>query len=62
MFPGIQGGPLMHVIAAKAVAFVEALQPEFKVYQKQIIATPRSWRKRWRRRACASSPGERTPT
>ncbi|HHV64448.1 MAG TPA: serine hydroxymethyltransferase [Peptococcaceae bacterium] len=37
IFPGIQGGPLMHVIAAKAVAFGEALQPEFKVYQQQII-------------------------
>jgi glycine hydroxymethyltransferase len=37
VFPGIQGGPLMHVIAAKAVAFVEALKPEFKTYQKQVI-------------------------
>jgi glycine hydroxymethyltransferase len=36
IFPGIQGGPLMHVIAAKAVAFKEALQPEFKVYQQQV--------------------------
>ena len=36
IFPGIQGGPLMHVIAAKAVAFREALQPEFKVYQQQV--------------------------
>jgi len=38
VFPGLQGGPLMHVIAAKAVAFHEALQPEFKEYQKRIIA------------------------
>ncbi|TRD22205.1 serine hydroxymethyltransferase [Palleronia caenipelagi] len=38
IFPGIQGGPLMHVIAAKAVAFGEALQPGFKAYQKQVIA------------------------
>ena len=38
VFPGIQGGPLMHVIAAKAVCFHEALQPEFAAYQKQIIA------------------------
>ncbi|HEX8538652.1 MAG TPA: serine hydroxymethyltransferase, partial [Cystobacter sp.] len=38
IFPGIQGGPLMHVIAAKAVAFREALTPEFKAYQKQIVA------------------------
>ncbi|HEY0712386.1 MAG TPA: serine hydroxymethyltransferase [Polyangia bacterium] len=36
IFPGIQGGPLMHVIAAKAVAFQEALQPEFKTYQQQV--------------------------
>ena len=36
IFPGIQGGPLMHVIAAKAVAFKEALQPEFKAYQQQV--------------------------
>ena len=38
IFPGIQGGPLMHVIAAKAVAFGEALRPEFKTYQKQVRA------------------------
>lgn len=37
IFPGIQGGPLMHVIAAKAVAFQEALQPDFKIYSEQII-------------------------
>ena len=37
IFPGIQGGPLMHVIAAKAVAFKEALQPEFVAYQQQVI-------------------------
>lgn len=41
VFPGIQGGPLMHVIAAKAVAFGEALQPEFKQYAKQIKANAR---------------------
>ncbi|MCY1041386.1 serine hydroxymethyltransferase [Corallococcus sp. bb12-1] len=38
IFPGIQGGPLMHAIAGKAVAFKEALTPEFKAYQKQIVA------------------------
>ncbi|MEE2774456.1 MAG: serine hydroxymethyltransferase [Pseudomonadota bacterium] len=38
IFPGLQGGPLMHVIAAKAVAFAEALKPEFKEYQQQVIA------------------------
>ena len=37
VFPGIQGGPLMHVIAAKAVAFKEALEPEFKLYQAQVV-------------------------
>ncbi len=37
VFPGVQGGPLMHIIAAKAVAFKEALSPEFKDYQKQIV-------------------------
>ena len=37
IFPGIQGGPLMHIIAAKAVCFKEALQPEFKAYQEQVV-------------------------
>jgi glycine hydroxymethyltransferase len=42
VFPGIQGGPLMHVIAAKAVAFGEALKPSFKKYQEQIIKNARA--------------------
>jgi glycine hydroxymethyltransferase len=42
IFPGIQGGPLMHVIAAKAVALLEALQPEFRDYQRQVIANARA--------------------
>jgi glycine hydroxymethyltransferase len=42
MFPGIQGGPLMHIIAAKAVCFLEALRPEFKEYQKQILANAKT--------------------
>ncbi len=42
IFPGIQGGPLMHVIAAKAVAFGEALRPEFKDYQAQVVANARA--------------------
>ena len=42
IFPGIQGGPLMHVIAAKAVAFKEAMQPEFKLYQQQVIDNARA--------------------
>ncbi|NML29127.1 serine hydroxymethyltransferase [Zoogloea dura] len=42
VFPGIQGGPLMHVIAAKAVAFQEALRPEFKAYQRQVVRNARA--------------------
>ena len=42
VFPGNQGGPLMHVIAAKAVAFAEALRPEFRDYQRQIVANARA--------------------
>jgi glycine hydroxymethyltransferase len=42
VFPGTQGGPLMHVIAAKAVAFLEALQPEFKAYSAQVITNARA--------------------
>ena len=42
IFPGIQGGPLMHVIAGKAVAFLEALQPEFASYQRQIVANAKA--------------------
>ncbi|MCP5425920.1 MAG: serine hydroxymethyltransferase [Gammaproteobacteria bacterium] len=42
VFPGIQGGPLMHVIAAKAVALKEALQPEFKTYQEQVLKNARA--------------------
>ncbi len=45
VFPGGQGGPLMHVIAAKAVAFLEALQPEFKQYQQQILNNARTMAK-----------------
>jgi len=42
MFPGLQGGPLMHVIAAKAICFKEALQPEFKAYAAQIVANAKT--------------------
>jgi glycine hydroxymethyltransferase len=42
VFPGLQGGPLMHVIAAKAVAFHEALQPEFKAYAKAVVSNART--------------------
>jgi len=42
LFPGIQGGPLMHVIAAKAVCFQEALQPEFRDYQRQVVVNAKA--------------------
>jgi glycine hydroxymethyltransferase len=45
VFPGIQGGPLMHVIAAKAVAFLEALQPDFKAYSAQVVTNARAMTK-----------------
>ena len=41
IFPGIQGGPLMHVIAAKAIAFQEAMSPRFRTYQRQIVKNSR---------------------
>src|SRR5699024_812176 len=42
VFPGMQGGPLMHIIAAKAVAFGEALTDEFKAYSKQVVANAKA--------------------
>ncbi len=50
VFPGTQGGPLMHVIAAKAVAFKEALAPEFRVYQHQVLANARAMAARMQER------------
>jgi glycine hydroxymethyltransferase len=50
VFPGTQGGPLIHVIAAKAVAFQEALQPEFKEYQQQVLANARAMAGTFQRR------------
>jgi len=50
IFPGIQGGPLEHIIAAKAVAFFEALQPEYKEYQKQVIANAQAMCKAFQER------------
>ncbi len=50
VFPGTQGGPLMHVIAAKAVAFQEALAPEFKEYQQQVLANARAMASTFQRR------------
>jgi glycine hydroxymethyltransferase len=55
VFPGLQGGPLMHVIAAKAVAFGEALQPEFKTYAAQVKRTPRRMAETLNRRAASTS-------
>ncbi len=49
VMPGIQGGPLMHIIAAKAVALKEALQPEFKEYQKQILANAKAMSEEFKR-------------
>ena len=53
IFPCLQGGPLMHVIAAKAVAFKEALAPEFRDYQKQVLANARAMAKRLQERGFA---------
>src|SRR5213595_3720097 len=50
VFPGLQGGPLMHVIAAKAVAFGEALQPEFKTYAKNVVSNARTLANRLKER------------
>ncbi|MGI9559256.1 MAG: serine hydroxymethyltransferase, partial [Thermodesulfobacteriota bacterium] len=50
VFPGVQGGPLMHVIAAKAVAFAEAMEPDFKQYQEQTLANARAMAESLKRR------------
>jgi glycine hydroxymethyltransferase len=52
IFPGIQGGPLMHVIAAKAVAFAEALAPDFKVYARNVVKNAQSLAKKLAERGC----------
>ena len=52
VFPGLQGGPLMHVIAAKAVAFGEALQPDFKLYSKAVIENAKAMASRLQERGC----------
>ena len=63
VFPGNQGGPLMHVIAAKAVAFGEALRPEFRDYQRQIVANARGARRRpHAARACGCARAAPTTT
>lgn len=60
VFPGTQGGPLEHVIAAKAVAFGEALQPEYKEYQSQVKKTPPPWQPLLLTKATKSSQEEPT--
>ena len=62
IFPGIQGGPLMHVIAAKAVCFQEALQPAFKAYQEQVVRNAKKLADALTGRVCASSRAGRTTT
>ncbi len=62
VFPGTQGGPLMHVIAAKAVAFQEALQPDFKVYQQQVLNNARAMASAFSVAATRSSPAAPTTT
>ena len=57
VFPGLQGGPLMHVIAAKAVAFGEALQPEFKDYAVRVVANAQTLAARLKQRGCAVVAG-----
>ena len=57
VFPGLQGGPLMHVIAAKAVAFREALQPEFKDYAVRVVANAQTLAARLKDRGCAVVAG-----
>jgi len=52
LFPGVQGGPLVHIIAAKAVAFKEALSPGFKDYQKQVIANAQAMAAQLQQRGC----------
>jgi glycine hydroxymethyltransferase len=61
VFPGLQGGPLMHVIAAKAVAFGEALQPDFKLYAKNVVDNAKALGDA-QRRGSTSSPAAPTPT
>src|SRR3546814_17152137 len=50
VFPGLQGGPLMHVVAAKAVAFGEALQPDFKLYAKAVVENAKALSSRLKER------------
>ena len=60
VFPGIQGGPLMHVIAAKAVCFHEALQPQFRDYQRQVVVNAKALAAGLANMVFASFPAART--
>ncbi len=62
VFPGLQGGPLEHVIAAKAVAFAEAARPEFRHYAAQVVANAAALAEPWPARASASSRAAPTTT
>ena len=62
VFPGMQGGPLMHVIAAKAVAFGEALRPSFKLYAKSVIENAKALAETLNQPASTSFPAAPTPT
>jgi glycine hydroxymethyltransferase len=62
LFPGIQGGPLMHIVAAKAVCYLEAATPEFKVYQQRVLANASALAAGYRSAAAASFPAAPTRT
>ena len=62
VFPGMQGGPLMHVIAAKAVAFGEALRPAFKVYAKNVVENAKALAEVLKAKGSTSSPAAPTRT
>ena len=62
MFPNAQGGPLMHIVASKAVAFGEAMKPEFVAYQKAIVANASALAEGLVRAGCASFPAAPTTT
>ena len=62
VFPGLQGGPLMHVIAAKAVAFGEALRPEFRGHQKAVVENARVLAETLMQQGSTLSPGARLPS
>jgi len=62
VFPGQQGGPLMHIVAAKAVAFAEVLRPEFKSYAAQVVSNAKALAKGLQRQVSGSCPAEQTTT